>query len=141
MISPIDSLIVMFFKWGMDMLSNITVASNAQCMKFKLLDDNFKRTKLLICSNQQVYLPVLTEEEKQQLERKHYVISQQWMIDKSRSCWGQDNYAKPRCDQSNNFRKWDMKKFHQKVMEKNNKCFVCRKEFEKNNPLSPNRID
>jgi hypothetical protein len=168
MISPIDNLIAMFFKWGMDILSNITLASNAQCMKFKMLYDNYKRPKPLIRSNQpiipyysydqksrtieydsdeeedvnevaalfkntfskffnkdeltkkenevanelitltilpEVYLPTLTNEEKQQLQKNYYVISNQWMIDKSRSCWGQDNYAKPRRDPIHNFRK------------------------------------
>jgi hypothetical protein len=151
MISPIDNLIAMFYKWGMDMLSNITLASNAQCMKFKMLYDKYKRAKPLIRSNQpiipyhsyeqksrtieydsdeeedvneigklfkntfikhfdkdelkkkedevvegfkslnvypEVYLPTLTDEEKEELEKKHYVISKQSMIDKSRSCWG-----------------------------------------------------
>jgi hypothetical protein len=44
----------MFFKWGMDMLSNITLASNAQCMKFKMLYDNYKKKKPLIRSNQPI---------------------------------------------------------------------------------------
>jgi hypothetical protein len=34
----------------------------------------------------EVYLPVLTEEEKHQLQKKYYVISQKWIIDKSKSC-------------------------------------------------------
>jgi adenylate kinase family enzyme len=151
MISPIDNLIAMFFKWGMDMLSNITLASKVQCMKSKMLYDNYKRTKPLIRSNHpiityhsyekksrtieydseeeedvneiaklfkntfikhfdkdklkkkeeevaerlkslnvqsEVYLPTLTDEEKEELEKKHYVISKQWMNDKSKSCWG-----------------------------------------------------
>jgi hypothetical protein len=54
MISPIDNLITMFFKWGMDILSNTTLASNAQCIKFKMLYDKYKRTKLLIRSNQPI---------------------------------------------------------------------------------------
>jgi hypothetical protein len=69
------------------------------------------------------------------------VISNQWMIDKSKSCWGEDNYAKPRRDPIHNFRKWDTKKFQQKVMDQNNRCFICRKEFNENNPPSPDRID
>jgi hypothetical protein len=168
MISPIDNLIPMFFKWGMDMLSNITLASNAQCMKFKILYNKYKRTKPLIRSNQpiipyhsyeqklrtieydsdeeedmneiaklfkntfikhfdkdelkkkedevvegfkwlnvhtEVYLPTVTDEEKEEVEKKYYMISKQWMIDKSRSCWGQDNYAKPKRNPSKNFRK------------------------------------
>jgi hypothetical protein len=36
----------------------------------------------------EVYLPTLTDEEKEELEKRHYAISKQWMIDKSRSCWG-----------------------------------------------------
>jgi hypothetical protein len=48
MISPIDNLIGMFFKWGMDMLSNIMLASKVQCMKYKMLYDNYERTKPLI---------------------------------------------------------------------------------------------
>jgi hypothetical protein len=45
-----------------------------------------------------VFLPILTEEEKEELEKKYYVISKQWIIDKSKSYWEQDNYAKPRRD-------------------------------------------
>jgi hypothetical protein len=82
----------------------------------------------------EVYLPTLTDKEKEELEKKHYVISKQWMIDKNRSCWGQDNYAKPKRDPKNNFRKWDIKEIQQKVMDENNRCFICRKEFEENNP-------
>jgi hypothetical protein len=40
MISPIDNLIKMFFKWRVDMLANITLACIAQCMKLKLLYDD-----------------------------------------------------------------------------------------------------
>jgi hypothetical protein len=40
MISPIDNLIKMFFKWKVDMLGNITLASIAQCMNLKLLYDD-----------------------------------------------------------------------------------------------------
>jgi hypothetical protein len=36
----------------------------------------------------QLYLPTLREEEKEQLEKKHYVISKQWMTNKSKSYWG-----------------------------------------------------
>jgi hypothetical protein len=28
----------------------------------------------------EVYLPILTDEEKEELEKKHYVISKQWII-------------------------------------------------------------
>jgi hypothetical protein len=52
MISPIDTLIKMFFKWKVDMLANITLASIAQCMKFKLLYDVWVRTHPLKHSNQ-----------------------------------------------------------------------------------------
>jgi hypothetical protein len=55
--------------------------------------------------HQEVYLSILTDEEKEELEKKHYVISKQWMINKSKSCWGQDYYAKPKRDPKNNFRK------------------------------------
>jgi hypothetical protein len=89
----------------------------------------------------EVYLPTLTDEEKEHLLKKHYVISKQWMIDKSRSFWRQDNYAKPKRDPKNNFWKWNTKEIKQKVMDQNNKCFLCRKEFEENNPPSPDRID
>jgi hypothetical protein len=44
MISPIDNLIKMFFQWKVDMLAGITLASIAQCMKFKLLYDDWVRT-------------------------------------------------------------------------------------------------
>jgi hypothetical protein len=54
MISPFDNLIAMFFKWGMDMLLNITLASNALCMKFKRLYNKYKKTKPLIRSNQPI---------------------------------------------------------------------------------------
>jgi hypothetical protein len=40
MISPIDNLIKIFFQWKVDMFANITHASSAQCMKFKLLYDD-----------------------------------------------------------------------------------------------------
>jgi hypothetical protein len=40
MISPIYNLINMLFQWKVDMLTNITLASIAQCMKFKLLYDD-----------------------------------------------------------------------------------------------------
>jgi hypothetical protein len=63
------------------------------------------------------------------------------MIDKSRPCWEQDNYAKPKCDPKNNFGKWNTKKIQQKPMDENNRCFICRKEFEENNSQSPDRID
>jgi ribosome-interacting GTPase 1 len=56
MISPIDNLIKMFFKWKVDMLANITLASIAQCMKFKLFYDDWVRTHPLKRSNQ----PVIT---------------------------------------------------------------------------------
>jgi hypothetical protein len=56
MISPIDNLIKMFLKWKVDMLANITLAGIAQCMKFKLLYDDWVRTYPLKCSNQ----PVIT---------------------------------------------------------------------------------
>jgi hypothetical protein len=56
MISPIDNLIKMFFKWKVDILANITLASIAQCMKFKLLYDDWVRTHPLKRSNQ----PVIT---------------------------------------------------------------------------------
>jgi hypothetical protein len=56
MISPIDNLINMFFKWKVDMLANITLASIAQCMKFKLFYDDLVRTHPLKHSNQ----PVIT---------------------------------------------------------------------------------
>jgi hypothetical protein len=56
MISPIDNLMKMFFKWKVDMLANITLASIAQCMKFKLLYDDWVRTHPLKRSNQ----PVIT---------------------------------------------------------------------------------
>jgi hypothetical protein len=46
-----------------------------------------------------------SEKEKQQLQKKHYVISKQWMTDKTRSSWGKDNYAKPRRDLIHDFRK------------------------------------
>jgi hypothetical protein len=38
--------------------------------------------------------------------------------------------VKPRRDPKNNFRQWDIKKIQQKVMDQNNRCFICRKEFE-----------
>jgi hypothetical protein len=44
MISPINNLMKMFFKWKVDMLANITLAGIAQCMKFKLLYDDWVRT-------------------------------------------------------------------------------------------------
>jgi hypothetical protein len=56
MISPIDNLIKMFFKWKVDMLANIILAGIAQCMKFKLLYDDWVRTHPLKRSNQ----PVIT---------------------------------------------------------------------------------
>jgi hypothetical protein len=56
MISPIDNLMKMFFKWKVDMLANITLASIAQYMKFKLLYDDWVRTHPLKRSNQ----PVIT---------------------------------------------------------------------------------
>jgi hypothetical protein len=56
MISPIDNLMKMFFQWKVDMLANITLASIAQCMKFKLLYDDWSRTHPLKRSNQ----PVIT---------------------------------------------------------------------------------
>jgi hypothetical protein len=37
-------------------------------------------------SQQEVYLPILTEEKKEQLKESHYVISRQWIPDKSWSC-------------------------------------------------------
>jgi hypothetical protein len=45
MISPIDNLLAMFYKWGMNTLLNITLASNAQCMKFKMLYNNLFKTE------------------------------------------------------------------------------------------------
>jgi hypothetical protein len=62
MISPIVNLIAVFFKWGIDMLPNITLAGNIQCMKFKMLYDNYKRMKLFIHSNQPV-IPFQTRTE------------------------------------------------------------------------------
>jgi hypothetical protein len=46
----------MFFKWKLDMLANITLARIAQCMKFKLLYDDWIRTHLLKRNNK----PVIT---------------------------------------------------------------------------------
>jgi hypothetical protein len=43
MISPIDNLIHMLFKWGMGILSNIILGSNTQSMKFEILYGNYKR--------------------------------------------------------------------------------------------------
>jgi hypothetical protein len=56
MISPIDNLMKMFFKWKLDILANITLASIAQCMKFKLLYDDWIRIYPLKQSTQ----PVIT---------------------------------------------------------------------------------
>jgi hypothetical protein len=56
MISPIDNLIKMFFQWKVDMLANITLAGIVQCMKFKLLYDDWIRTHPFKRSNQ----PVIT---------------------------------------------------------------------------------
>jgi hypothetical protein len=56
MISPIDNLMKMFFKWKVDMLANITLASIAQCMKFKLLYDDWVRIHPLKRSNQPVII-------------------------------------------------------------------------------------
>jgi hypothetical protein len=56
MISPIDNLITMFFKWKVDMLANITLACIGQCMKFKLLYDDWVRIYPFKRSNQ----PVIT---------------------------------------------------------------------------------
>jgi hypothetical protein len=56
MISPIDNLIKMFFQWKVNMLANTTLASIAQCMKFKLLYDDWVRIYSLKRSNQ----PVIT---------------------------------------------------------------------------------
>jgi hypothetical protein len=46
----------MFFKWKVDMFPNITLASIAQCMKFKLLYDDSVKTHSLKRSNP----PVIT---------------------------------------------------------------------------------
>jgi hypothetical protein len=51
MISPIDNLIKIFFQWKVDMFVNITLASIAQYMKFKLLYDDWVRTHPLKRSN------------------------------------------------------------------------------------------
>jgi hypothetical protein len=48
---------------------------------------------------------------------------------------------KPKGDPKNYLRKLDTKKFQQKVMDRNNNCFICRKEFDENNPLYPGMID
>jgi hypothetical protein len=56
MISPIDNLIKMFFKWKVDTLANITLASIAQCIKFKLLYDDWVRVHFLKHNKQ----PVIT---------------------------------------------------------------------------------
>jgi hypothetical protein len=34
-----------------------------------------------------------------------------------------------------------MKKFQEEVMDQNNRCFICRKEFDENNPPFLDRID
>jgi hypothetical protein len=56
MISPIYYLIKTFFQWKVDMFANITLASIAQYIKFKLLYDDLVRTHPLKRSSQPVII-------------------------------------------------------------------------------------
>jgi hypothetical protein len=74
MISPIDKLINMFFKWKVDMLANITLAGIAQCMKFKLLYDDWVRTHPLKRSNQPVITSFHAYDNNNHYKKKHNKI-------------------------------------------------------------------
>jgi hypothetical protein len=49
--SPINNLIKMFFQYGVDMLVNLSLASLAQCIKYKLLYDDYHPTFPIKYSN------------------------------------------------------------------------------------------
>jgi hypothetical protein len=74
MISAIDNLIKMFFQWKVDMLANITLAYIGQCMKFKLLYDNWVRTHPLKRNNQPEITYFRTYDNNNNYKKKHNKI-------------------------------------------------------------------
>jgi hypothetical protein len=69
--SPINNLIKMFFQYGVDMLANLSLASLAQCIKYKLLHDNYHPTFSIKCSNIPIFphrKKTLEEEEKENID-------------------------------------------------------------------------
>jgi hypothetical protein len=65
--SPINNLIKMFFQYGVDMLANLSLASLAQCIKYKLLYDDFsiKYSNIPIFPHRK---KTLEEEEKENID-------------------------------------------------------------------------
>jgi hypothetical protein len=74
MISPINNLIKMFFKWKLDMFANITLVSIVQCMKFKLLYEDLVRTHPLKRSNQPLITSFHTYDNNNNYKKKHNKI-------------------------------------------------------------------
>jgi hypothetical protein len=54
--SPINNLIKMFFKYGVDMLANLSLASLARCIKYKLLYDDCTPAFPIKCNNIPIFL-------------------------------------------------------------------------------------
>jgi hypothetical protein len=69
--SPINNLIKMFFQYGVDMLANLSLASLAQCIKYKLLYDDYRPIFPIKYSNIPIFPHrkiTLEEEEKENID-------------------------------------------------------------------------
>jgi hypothetical protein len=67
----------MFFQYGVDMLANLSLGSLAQCIKYKLLYDDYRPTFQIKYSNIPIFpyrKKTVEEEEKENIESDDFLM-------------------------------------------------------------------
>lgn len=123
MINPIDNLIDNFFTYGIDMLHNISLASNASSTKYALAYEDFD-------IHEDYNLPT---------NAKPFVLTKSYWQHKVENYKWQDEHAtKPR-DTTNNVKDEDFEYFKKLFSE--SKCYICNAKFTVLNKPTLDRID
>jgi hypothetical protein len=87
----------------------------------------------------QVFLPPLSPEQLVEVTHTCFKITRTYMWSKTKSCFCQDK--KVNRDLKHNICYKDKDKIQQKVIDQNNRSFICNKEFSLLNVPSWDRID
>jgi hypothetical protein len=168
MISPLDNLIAMMFKDGVDMLANITLASCAQCLKYQYCFKDFRLSQIKYVSNCYVnysdndeedrvnendvydlFIPNLISNDSNSsslcsssssaIPQYFFTITSEWMVKKCEGYKTQD--VKKNRDVSNNITVNDVSKIQEIIKLQNNKCFICDEDFHLQKEPTFDRID
>jgi hypothetical protein len=83
--SPINNLIKIFFQYGVDMLANLSLASLAECIKYKLLYNDYRPSFPIKCNNIPIFPHrkiTLEEEEKENIDSDDFFDDEEKQITK-----------------------------------------------------------